>query len=774
MSENQDQINLLISKLNEVLKQQESFTKEISQLKQEISVLKGIKGVSTSAVPPDRTASSSTVISKSAPPKASTKPISKPPQKEKAPRKKSDLEKFIGENLINKIGIGITVIGVGIGAKYAIDHEMVSPLTRIILGYLVGIGLLGFAFKLKAKYTNFSAVLLSGAMAIMYFITYMAYGYYDLFPQLFAFALMVIFTAFTVTAAINYNNVVIANIGLVGAYAVPFLLSDGTGKVEMLFSYMGLINAGILIIALKKYWKSLYYASFGFTWVIYLGWLGARFDVDEHQMMALSFATVFYLIFYASFISYKLINQQQFTGATIWLLLANSFIFYGVGYYIIAELDGGNQFLGIFTLGNAFIHFIVGLIINQKKLADKSVLYLIIGLVLTFLTIAIPVQLDGNWVTMLWGLEAVLLFSIGRIKSQKTYELLSYPLMIIAFFSLTHDWIEQIGYYDPLDPETRLTPVFNIHFLTTLMVALSFGAINYLRSMKNWESPITHKQLNNIFAFLSPALLIVTSFFLFKNEISLYWNQLIEDSGVVAVNAVLENTYDRNWDLEEFQTVWISNYLLIFLSALAVINWLKVKSKMLGTIVMILSTFALLSFLTSGLYAISELRESFLDDSLLFSTGPFHVGIRYISLVILVGSIWVFRKHSLQDYMQMDLTILNDLVLYITFLWVSSSELIHWLDMAGYSESYKLGLSILWGVYALTLVAIGIWKRQKHIRIIAMVWFGITLLKLFFYDIRHLNTISKTIVFVSLGVFLLIISFLYNKYKEQIGGNEKA
>ncbi|MDR2848905.1 MAG: DUF2339 domain-containing protein [Bacteroidales bacterium] len=49
-----------------------------------------------------------------------------------------------------------------------------------------------------------------------------------------------------------------------------------------------------------------------------------------------------------------------------------------------------------------------------------------------------------------------------------------------------------------------------------------------------------------------------------------------------------------------------------------------------------------------------------------------------------------------------------------------------------------------------------------------MALFGVTLIKLFLYDIAHLNGIAKTIVFVSLGILLLIISFLYNKYKHII------
>nr|WP_244267836.1 DUF2339 domain-containing protein [Nonlabens ulvanivorans] len=100
-----------------------------------------------------------------------------------------------------------------------------------------------------------------------------------------------------------------------------------------------------------------------------------------------------------------------------------------------------------------------------------------------------------------------------------------------------------------------------------------------------------------------------------------------------------------------------------------------------------------------------------------------------------------------------------------------SSELIHWLDMAGARDAYKLGLSILWGVYSFLLIGFGIIKNKPYLRIGGMALFAITLIKLFFYDIAHLNTISKTIVFVSLGILLLIISFLYNKNKNKINYN---
>ena len=67
-------------------------------------------------------------------------------------------------------------------------------------------------------------------------------------------------------------------------------------------------------------------------------------------------------------------------------------------------------------------------------MVDRNLVYLVAGLVIIFITIAIPVQLDGNWVTLLWAGEAALLFWIGRSKQVPVYEKLSYPLMYLAFF----------------------------------------------------------------------------------------------------------------------------------------------------------------------------------------------------------------------------------------------------------------------------------------------------------------------------------------------------
>ncbi|NVO12241.1 MAG: DUF2339 domain-containing protein [Bacteroidales bacterium] len=785
MAENNDKIAQLLEKLESLMQRQDGFWKEISELRGEINQLKSLQ--EKEAVEEKKKVNVDQPIAAEA--KKETVASIYQAHKEKAskeqpeysgvnidtlPKAKTNFEKFIGENLINKIGIVITVIGVAIGAKYSIEHQLISPLTRIILGYLVGLCLLGFGIKLKKNYENYSAVLVSGAIAIMYLITYMAYSFYSLIPQEITFLLMVFFTVFTVIAAINYNLQVIAHIGLVGAYAVPFLLSDGSGRVAILFSYMSIINIGILVIAFKKYWKSLFYSSFIFSWLIFSSWFASKYNADEHFNLALLFISIFFVTFYTIFLAYKLLQKEKFNAGDILLLLSNSFIFFGFGYAILSNNTTGKELLGLFTLCNAIIHFGVSTIIYRQKLADRNLFFLVVGLVLVFITIAIPVQLDGNWVTLLWAIEAALLFWIGRTKNVPAYEILSYPLMLLSFISIGHDWFA-ITHYSKEQPGYWIFPFLNINFLTALLVVASYSFILFLSSSKKFVSSLSSKkELNSIITFSISAILLIVLYNSIRLEIATYWNQLYVDSTLeIKVDGQEYPNIYRNDALNYFKSIWIINYTLLFFSVLSIVNIKKFKNAALGYINLALNTLSIVIFLTIGLYILSELRDNYLHQTLseYYHIGGFYIGIRYVSFAfvgLMLASCYVLINQNFIKSTSSKLVSAFDLLLYTSVLWILSSELIAWLDIMKSTQEYKLGLSILWGVYALLLTVLGIWKKLKHLRIFAIVLFGITLLKLFFYDISHLETIPKTIVFVSLGVLLLVISFLYNKYKHKI------
>lgn len=793
MDLNQDKIQHLLERISKMELKQHDFSKEIAGLRQELEVLL-VSGKTKELQIPDidsvvelkpiqveetKGVEKTSPISDSIPVPQAINPTPKVAVSiAKKAKESGGLEKFIGENLINKIGIIILIIGVAIGAKYSIEHNLISPVTRIILGYLMGISLLLVGLKLKKNYLNFSAVLVSGSAAIFYFITYSAYSFYGIFSQTIAFLLMVIFTVFTVLAALNYNKQIIAHIGLVGAYAVPFLLSEGNGNVAILFSYMVIINIGILSISLKKYWIELYYSAFALTWIIFSAWYLTQYDSKIHFSIAFIFIALFYILFYLSFLGNKLVQKNTFLFNDIVLLLANSFIFYGLGYTILSDHKTTSTLLGLFTLGNGLVHLALCGLLYWKKLADKNLFYLVFGLFLLFLTLAIPVQLDGSWVTLMWVGEALILFWIGKTKQVAVYEKIAYPLMLLSFLSLLEDWK-----FDVLigKGKTELLPLLNTPFLVSILFVAAFGFITFLMRKKPLNQQVEplielkSSDLQNVVSVFVPMIFIFTLYYTFRIELSMFWDQAFQHSVVEAESLNLNQfNYYLDYDLKKMKAIWLINYTLFFISVLGIVNYKLLKSKILSYVTLSLILITVLVFLTQGLYAMSVLRESYITQfqAEFFSRGKFHLGIRYLSFVFLALTIFTAFLYTKQTFMKPKFKIGFDFLLHTSIVWILSSEIIHYLDLAGSSATYKLSLSILWGMYALLLVVIGIWKKKKHLRIGAISLFGLTLLKLFIYDIAHLNTISKTIVFVTLGLLLLVVSFLYNKYAVSEDKNE--
>lgn len=797
MPEFDDRLDDLQKRLDALLKWQDSAYREINQIKIEITglrktqrqneVLPPVQAAPTenksANIPPisnkakaekDQTKTPTPTIAAESETSNKIPPIrdNNFAQASIKPNSKSNLERFIGENLISKIGILILIIGVAIGAKYAIDNNLISPLTRIIVGYAFGFGLLGFAFKLREKYLSFSAVLLSGAMAIMYFITFFAHSLYDLFGQTTSFVLMLIFTAFTVAAAINFNRQVIANIGLVGAYAIPFLLSNNSGNIPFLFTYVAIINIGILAVSVRKYWKSLFYLSFVFTWLIFAAWYVFQFQRAEQFNLAVLFLSVNFFTFYLTFLAYKLVSQQSVAIENVSLILANSFIFYGFGYALLNNQQGFENYLGLFTVGNAAIHFVFAFAVSRLKAVSNDLVYLLAALVLIFATLAVPVQLDGQIVTLLWTIEAAILFWIGRSKRVRLFEYYSLPVMFLAVLSLILDW--EIYYRFTTAPEIaeNLKPFFNGTFLTSVLFAVVFAFIFAVNRDENYESALA-KQSRDILGIFAASVGLMALYNGVRMEISNYFQlqYLLSETSIVQNSQSFANV--QIYDLQTFSFLWQLNFTMLFVSILAFINIRKFKSRNLSFATIALGLLSLAVFLTAGIYLLGDLRVNYLltENAANFSPGAYYIFIRYVCYAFAAALLFAFYKTIKQEYLREfvgQAQFVFDFVLYLMLLIVLTAELITWTEIFGYRDSYKLVTSIFWGIYAVGLLILGIYQNKKHLRIGAIILFAITLAKLFLYDIAELGTISKTVVFVSLGILLLFASFLYNKYKSLI------
>ena len=85
-----------------------------------------------------------------------------------------------------------------------------------------------------------------------------------------------------------------------------------------------------------------------------------------------------------------------------------------------------------------------------------------------------------------------------------------------------------------------------------------------------------------------------------------------------------------------------------------------------------------------------------------------------------------------------------------------------------YGNLQQMALSLVWLVYSILLIGYGFWRRILSLRIIAIVIFGIAILKIFIYDLSFLETLYRIFSFIGLGLILLSVSFLYQRFKSAI------
>ncbi len=782
MDEENQKLNELEHRLEQLSKKQSSFWVELRILEDEIKAIK--KAEKNTAKSFDSTQTTKEKLQEIPPldknplHSSANQNFAKPHQTvnepiQAIPQTKNglNLEKFIGENLINKIGIVILIIGVAIGAKYSLEHNLIGETTRIVLSYLVGLTLSLLALKLKKNYHSYSAVLLSGGLAVLYFTSYFGYSAYALFPQSVAFALMLILTLLGVLSALKYNTQVIALIGLVGAYAIPFLLKNGSGSIPFFLSYVALINLGILVLTWKKHWTALSLSSFALSWMIFISWYINGYVQEAHFSLSLTFTFIYFVINYFILLSYNLSQKENFKKEDIPLILLNAFIFFILGCLQLDFNSNTDHLLGLFALFNALIHFGFSYVIKKKFDADQSLVYLLIGLAISFISIGILIEVEGPWLSSLLVIQAIVLFWIGRKQSVSFYEKFTTPILLLALITLLLGWETNYQDLKSYEGPLRFLPIWNAAFLNSIFFAATLGFGVFIQRKKEFNSALSvHSNAKAILDLLIPAALVFVVYNSFRLEIAKYWIDVY--SKTLLHEAVLNSSFSEstgNPAVNYFSQIWQLNYSLLFAS---LIGWISIKRFNLNykSVGFGLIALSLLCFNALGLYSLSELRELYQaeSESSAFEVNAFYLYLRYISFVLIGLALWTLGHIRKEIRLNRFLFTVYPPLFHTIVLWILSAELIHLLELSGNMQSYKLGLSILWGVYSMILILVGIWKKKQILRIMAIGLFALTLVKLFVYDISHLNSISKTIVFVCLGVLLLITSFLYNKYKHLI------
>ena len=79
----------------------------------------------------------------------------------------------------------------------------------------------------------------------------------------------------------------------------------------------------------------------------------------------------------------------------------------------------------------------------------------------------------------------------------------------------------------------------------------------------------------------------------------------------------------------------------------------------------------------------------------------------------------------------------------------------------------KAILTLLWTVEILSVFVLSIVLREKQFRHISMAAMIVIVGRLVFYDMDQVEAIFKIFVFIGVGGMLILMNYLYNKYKDR-------
>lgn len=401
-----------------------------------------------------------------------------------------DLEKTIGQYWLNRIGIAAILIGVSYFLKYAFENNWIGPGGRIGIGLLAGMALILWSERFRAqRHSAFSYSLKAVGIGTLYLSLWGAFQVYHLIPPAAAFVAMIIVTASTIALALSQDAELLASFAMVGGFATPILLSTGQNHEVALFSYVALLDFAILAMAVVKPWRRLLWGSFTGTIILYGGWfityyrdfsLGVnRYD---QRPTTIFFAALFAAIFAAVPLATRYERSTRFSGPSITLTvlpLANAAVFF-LELYVMYERE--TVTLTWFALALGAVYLGIGAAFKRRfPDKDTSALNLLhVAIAIAFITIAIPLKLDAQWITIGWLIESAVLLWISVRTQTRFLRFLAVAALILGICRLL--------FYDQFRTETL---IFNARFATYAVAIAVLAGIATLgkRHASTQEAP---------------------------------------------------------------------------------------------------------------------------------------------------------------------------------------------------------------------------------------------------------------------------------------------
>ena len=644
-----------------------------------------------------------------------------------------DWEWLFGGNWLARIGVVALIVGVGFFLKLAFDNQWIGEIGRVVLGIIGGLALLGLGEFWRRRYPVLAQPVTGGGLAILYLAVYAAFSLYELIPPLPALGFFFLVTLAAAGLALRYEAVAIAVIGILSGFATPLLMADQQlSDQRVLLPYVLVLDLGVLALATFRNWR----------WFTLLGLIGSlllfhfwREELDPGLLLAEVGLTVIFLIFVGATTLFHLLWRRTPGRFDQSLVMLN-----GMAYFLWSldvMSDDLGEWMGGFAVILALFYGLLGygILLRHREQVLHSLFA--IGLALVFLTVAVPLQLDGPWVGVAWAVEGTVLIWVSNLVGISQFRLFAVGAFAVLIVRVLI--IDSIEVFD----EAGLRPFLNYYIVTYAAAIAScyLGAYLLYREDMHRRGPEEDRPaLESLQSFLFPVLLV---------------------AGTVILTVGIPGQSNGVWT----SITWaVEGVALIGLS----LRLGLVELRLFGLGVLTVTVVRLLAFDTFDVdYRLFRpiINERFL---------AFAVGIA--AFYLSAYALWRLPQKHVDPRERFLAPVMLIAASFLT-LWVLSAEVIASVDSdyfdvpAGIADNVtSLSLSILWAVYAGILLVAGITLRNRWVRLAGLGLLAIPIIKLFVFDTFDLEREYRVAAYLGLGAILVVGGFLYQRYSRVIRG----
>ncbi|PQA95142.1 beta-carotene 15,15'-monooxygenase [Chryseobacterium shigense] len=631
---------------------------------------------------------------------------------------------FLKQNILTIIGIFTLVLGIGYFVKYAIDKNWIGETSRAGIGFVAGAGIMMLGHFLRKNYAVFASIITGGGISVLYFTTTIGFQEYHLFTQNTAFVITTLITIVSIALAHYYKSEILIIFAMIGGFLAPLMISTGQSNFLFLFTYLTLLNMGMLATSFLKHWKSVGWTAYLFTSIYLFYWTS-----EKPELLSIIFYIISYVIFYIFALQDYIKRNTLSTSDTLMLVLINFSSIIGLIYtFKTLSYEPVIVFPLVFAAGNGLL-----LLREYGKKSFGFSYSIFAALTISLVTIAVALQFKTHLITSVWAVEASLLLYLWKKSGHTIFKTCFYVLFPLVIMAQMMTWTEYFN-------KENMGIIFNPVFLTSL-VTVSTTIFNLFSLKKINETDNKQDRFfENVFAIVSYS--------------------------VIYIALLLEITYhmsDMPW------SAIMSIGLLFSICYTFTLILLRKKLAIDRTIQTGLIYLFLILIACNASFAASEVVTAVLQKQLTSGFYMIHL-LQWIPFAYILwntGAIRDFYKTN-TSYWVISLALIIGVScgFYNTYIVSSVQDISHLYKI---KEHFTiLYLPIIWTVLASLFIYVSLKRNIPEYSRIGFALIGLMVLKLYSYDVWQMDNISRITAFIILGVILLLSSFTFQRLKNII------